>query len=245
MGATMNKVMRRVAIVSVSTWITAVGVLGAVEDPAALPTVDVKTIAKLSGLDDWTLGLAALTQEQRQRVKTHLKGFFRRERPKLFTYRAIWAEMVERHENLKASAAENTFDPCEFVADEALEKARSAVEAAKERFEQQCHKASDRIDAFLDEQQYAIVVNARANPNITPCYRWLRLNKADRNQIKRFLQIHEARVKLGRKYPHLKSKISEERLTKQIHEILSRDQLLTLKALEARWKTIAEGASTK
>ena len=94
---------------------------------AEIPPVTLATIAHLGGLDEQTLAVAGVTDQQRTRLIEVLRESLRRERPRLFTYRALWREMVERLGNLRVSAADNSFDPCEFVTDEALEKAEAVV----------------------------------------------------------------------------------------------------------------------
>jgi len=207
------------------------------KEHTVIPAVSVTTIAKLSGLDEETLNVAQVKAAQRGRLIEHLNRFVQRERPKLFTYRALWAEMVERRENLRASAAENTFDPCEFVTDEALGKAEAVVRDAKERFEDHCRNASDRIATFLEPGQQTLVMNARSNGNIPGPYRWLELDEALKGKIRRLLMIHKARVELVRKYPQLESKISQEQLESQIEKILTPQQLVNLEVLRRRVQT--------
>ncbi len=202
-----------------------------------IPPANVSTVAELSGLDEKTLTVILASPQQKNHVTDHLEQFVRRERPKLFTYRAIWAEMVERLENLRASAAENTFDPCEFVTDEAVEKAEAAVKEAAERFKQQCRMASDNIETFLSPDQCILVRNARANGGIPAPYCWLSLGENSKDQIQRLVSIYRARLELAQKYPHFKGKVSEEQLESQIAAVLSKQQTETLDTLRRRLQT--------
>jgi len=218
--------------------LTLLGGTSAVAQKAGdIPPASVGTVAQFSGLDDETLDAALATAQQRERISDHLERFVKRRRPQLYTYRAVWAEMVERLENLTASAAENTFDPCEFVTDEAVEKAQAAVKKAAERFREQCRQASDRIDTLLESNQCLLVRNALANGDIPAPYRWLSLDENTRDQIRRLVCVHRARVELTKKYAHLKGKVSPEQLESQIAAILSVQQIQTLEAIRQRLQT--------
>lgn len=204
----------------------------------AVRELNVAAIAELSGLDGQTLTMASLRKQQEGQIKDRLRQFLRKERPRLSTYRIIWLETVERLENLKASAAANSFDPCEFVTDEAIAKAQAEVRKARDRFEDHCRKASHECEFLLKPEEYALVCNARANTGIPAPYRWLELSEACRRHMRRLLRVHEARVKLARKYPQLKAKLSEGWLSEQVEKLLDKKQLAVLASLRSRLKDL-------
>ena len=200
----------------------------------AMPEVNVVTIGRLSGLDDETLAVGSVTGGQKRRIADHLGRYVQREKPRLLTYRAIWVEMAERLGNLKASAKENTFDPCEFVTDEALEGAEAAVAKAREEFENHCRKANVKVRGILGPAQLALVNNACGNGDLPAPYRWLSLGVEGRNLVRRMVRIHRARLDLARKYPNLKKKVSQQHLASQIAKVLTKEQLGALAVLRKR-----------
>jgi hypothetical protein len=232
----MVGIMRHILVLTLA--LAGAGPAPADEIPSPIPPINLDTVAALSGLDSQTLALAEVADQQHRELDEHVSQFLRKQRPRLFTYRALWAEMLERYENLKASAAENTFDPCEFVTDEALEKAKAAVQRAKETFEQHCCTASDEAKAIMSPDQYRLVLNSRANTDLPVPYRWLDLDKSSKDQIKRYIQVYQARLKLIERYPNLKGKLSYEELKTQIAGTLTRDQFAKLAELETTLKRV-------
>lgn len=224
------------ALLAAAAMLTAWAAPAAAEELNAVRELSVAVVAELSGLDGQTLTMASLRKQQAEQIKDRLKQFLRKERPRLSTYRIVWLETVERLENLKASAAANSFDPCEFVTDEAIAKAQAEVRKARDRFEDHCQKASHECEPILKPEEYALVCNARANTEIPAPYRWLELSEACRKHIRRLLRVHEARVKLARKYPQLKAKLSEGWLSEQIEKLLDKKQLAALAGLRSRFK---------
>lgn len=209
-------------------------VLASSVKPTEIPAVNMETVSGLAGLDAKTLALASVTAKQMEQISRHLAVFIKRQRPKLFTYRALLSETIERYQNLKASAAENSFDPCMFVTDEALEKASLAVHKAEEKFRHHCRTASDEVDNFLTPNQYALVKNARSNYGIFAPYKWLCLEEESRKQLKRFQRVYEARLQLVKKYKHLGKNISLKDLENQIAGFLSIEQLSALENLKKK-----------
>lgn len=197
--------------------------------------VSVPSVAWQAGADTETLRAGGLNPEQLQTAQRVLPEFLQDHRPRLMTYRAIWAEMVERLGNLKQSAQENTFDPCEFVTDDAVEAATVQVEQAAERFRKHCRKAAEMIGrkASLTAKQKAIMANARYNRGLPSPYRWLSLTKRVRTNIQRIHLIHRARVKLAEKYPQMADRLSKEDPRSRIRNLLSKTQLAELDRLAA------------
>lgn len=189
----------------------------------SIPSVSRETVAFRSGLDASTLSLIDASPAQREQIEDVLSSFMERERPRLSTYRAIWAEMRERKRNLAVSAAENAFDPCEFISDEAMESAQAAVREARDRFNAFCATASEPVADMLEPEQYALVRNAAANPLLPAPLRWLELDDEQRRDLLRLVQVHEARRRLAERYPHLRDRFDEANLVRQARQILDAD----------------------
>lgn len=220
-----------------------VGSMPAAAADVAVPPVNPESVARLSGLDPQTLEVAEVDPKVRQRINEHVAQYFRAERPKLLTYRAIWAEMHERRANLRISAAENVFDPCQFVTDEALEKANAAVREARQAFREHCGKANQGAAELLAPEQYALVQHAAQNVDVPAPYRWLEMDQRLRKQVLRLVKIHEARQALQRKYPHLQQRQDGQDLRSMIVRVLPDAQKEVLETIEDRMQKPDAAAS--
>lgn len=196
-----------------------------------IPPVNRQTVARFSGLDKKTLRVAGVSQAQRRQIRGRLDGFLERQRPMLLTRRAAWSQMRERHNNLKASAKRNTFDPCKFVTDEALEKTTKQIKRARERFYQICRKANDRVLNVLNEDQQAIVKRAADNAPLPAPYRWLALSQSQQKTVKRLVEVHRARKALADQYPHLKKKLTTKRLDQRVAQAVGEHEAKRLSRL--------------
>ncbi len=201
---------------------------------AEVPPVDISTVARLSGVDKQTLTVISITSQQKEKLKTYLVQFLEIQKPRLLTYRILWNESRERLRNLESSAAENAFDPCQFVTDEAIEKCYAEVKSARERFEEHCRTAAKEFDNLFGPEQCKIIKNTRSNCGIQSPYRWLLLEPSQKEQIRRFVRVYEARVKLAQKYPQLEKNLSRDSLQKKVEEILTKKQKLLLGKLKKK-----------
>lgn len=226
---------RRLLIVALSGWVAfSVHAAPASGNEEWVPPLTERTVARLSGLDPQTLRAAGVSAEQRQQIADHLQAFFTRQRPRLMTHRAIWLEMRERAGNLASSAERNVFDPCEFVTDEALEKARAQTREARDRFRAACRRANERVEQMVTPERFRLIENAGNNPALPAPYHWLALDEAQRRNIERVVRVHRARRQLALKYPHLKEKFNEQNRDRAIAQLLPENQQQRLASLRER-----------
>lgn len=186
--------------------------------------VTAETVASICGLDEDFCAVADVGPDQHRRLVEALSAFVKRNRPMLFTYRAIWAEMLERLENVQSSAAQNAFDPCQFVTDDAIGNASAAVQEARRKFEDACRQALDALAMELKESQLAILKLAGANRDLPGPYRYVEMSDSTRDQLRRIMQVHQARLALAQRYPHLRGQVNQDMLAKQMDHCLDEAQ---------------------
>jgi molybdopterin converting factor small subunit len=226
-------------LASVLVLLLSVDLKAQMEDPVAevqtqdvgesVPPVNAETVAKLSGLDEPTLEMAGVADRKQAKIQKKLQDFLEQRRAELMTHRAICSEMRERYKNLKASAEENTFDPCRFVTDEALEKTARQVDEARREFQTLCREATGIARKMLSGQKSALIERASSNPRLPAPYRWLDLNKQQRQAARRIVQVHRARQELAEEYPKLRERLSQERVDQRMMEVVDEDEAKRLK----------------
>ena len=113
-------------------------------------------------------------------------------------------------------------------------RAQAAVREAQRAFESFCGNAHEPLQAMLTAEQYQIIQNASANAGLPAPYRWLDLDDAGRRAVRRAVEVHEARQRLARKYPHLEQHVASQPLAQQVEQTLSDAQKQQLARLQER-----------
>lgn len=209
----------------------------------SIPPVSVETVLRYAGLDDETLNLIGASEKQRQLIRESVTNFIATHRPQLLTYRAIWAEMLERYNNLHASAKVNAFDPCQFITDKAIRDAYFALADARQRFITYCGKSHESLDSVVSAEHLALIVSASQQIDLPSPFRWVMLSQAERKAIKRLTRVHAARMKLIERYPQLKARFDPNALRRQVQEVLSPDAFAQYQKIDAARTHLRPSAS--